>query len=785
MVNTRPGLVLISTRCVGALVVLAATVIADFGCETPPRVDPVHDIPLAVQPPDAVGMDARILTQIDGLVEAAIQEKRLPGAVVLVGRRGSIVWRRAYGHRALQPEPEPMTVDTIFDLASLTKVVATAASVMRLADQGLVDLSANVTDYMPAYGQNGKAATTLEHLLTHTAGLIPDNPIADYDDGPARAMTRIHALSLTHPIGSRFRYTDVGYIVLGDLVRRVSGQTLDVFAQRELFRSLGMVHTRFNPPPSWWPHIAPQDQRDDRWIRGAVHDPRAYRLGGVAGHAGLFATADDLARFAQMILNHGKAPGTDRTVLSPEAVQRMTHVSPGAGHGRGLGFDVQSAYSSPRGDVFPVGSSFGHSGFTGTSLWISPQDETFVIFLSNRLHPNGKGSVIALRRNVATVVASAIRRDVRPGIDVLERDGFAALRGRRVGLITNHTGRNRAGRSTAELLAAAPEVTLVAILSPEHGLTGTHEGTVADTRHAPTDLPVFSLYGETRRPTPEMLAGLDTLVFDIQDIGTRFYTYVSTMGYAMEAAKRAGVRFVVLDRPNPISGLRPAGPTADADALSFVAYYPLPVRHGMTVGELARLFNTEGRIGADLHVVPIEGWRRGLFHDATGLAWINPSPNIRNLNQAILYPGIGLIEATNLSVGRGTDSPFEHIGAPWIDADLLAREITGLNLPGVRFSPTHFTPTASKYADQPCHGVRIHLVNRYAYAPVRTGLALARLLRRRYPDQWQHEPVSRLLANRRTRKAWLEADSLDAVAETWADDLKAFRAVRARYLLYD
>ncbi|MCH8992321.1 MAG: DUF1343 domain-containing protein [Acidobacteria bacterium] len=502
----------------------------------------------------------------------------------------------------------------------------------------------------------------------------------------------------------------------------------------------------------------------------------------MAGHAGLFATADDLARFAQMILNHGKAPGTDRTVLSPEAVHRMTHVSPGAGHGRGLGFDVQSAYSSPRGDVFPVGSSFGHSGFTGTSLWISPQDETFVIFLSNRLHPDGKGSVLALRRNVATVVASAIRRDVRPGIDVLERDGFAALRGRRVGLITNHTGRNRAGRSTAELLAAAPEVTLVAILSPEHGLTGTHEGTVADTRHGATDLPVYSLYGETRRPTPEMLADLDTLVFDIQDIGTRFYTYVSTMGYAMEAAAQAGVRFVVLDRPNPISGLRPAGPIADADALSFVAYYPLPVRHGMTVGELARLFNTEGRIGADLHVVPIEGWRRGLFHDATGLTWINPSPNIRNLTQAILYPGIGLIEATNLSVGRGTDSPFEQIGAPWIDADLLARELTGLNLPGVRFSPTHFIPTASKYADQPCRGVRIHLVDRYAYAPVRTGLALARSLRRHYPDQWQHEPVNRLLVNRRTMQAWLEADSLDAVVETWADDLEAFRAVRARYL---
>src|SRR5581483_4665277 len=278
------------------------------------------------------------------------------------------------------------------------------------------------------------------------------------------------------------------------------------------------------------------------------------------------------------------------------------------------------------------------------------------------------------------------------GIDVLQRDSFAPLRGRSVGLITNHTGLNRKGMATADLLRAAPEVRLRALFGPEHGIRGALDTKISDSKDKATGLPVYSLYGERTRPTAAQLAGLDTLVFDIQDIGTRFYTYISTLGLCLEAAAEHSLRFVVLDRPNPLGGLDVEGPLADPDQLSFTAYHPIPIRHGLTVGEMARLFQAEKRIGADLHVVPVEGWRRADFWDATNLTWVNPSPNMRSLTGALLYPGIGLLETTNVSVGRGTDTPFEIIGAPWLDGRLLAAELNARDLPGVRFVPVRFTP---------------------------------------------------------------------------------------------
>ena len=767
----------------GAAIVWA--VVAGIGCDAPPKAIPDAGAELAVRPPESVGMDGRILAQIDGLVAAAIDDALLPGAVVLVAKDGAVVWRKAYGHRAVHPQPVPMTVDTIFDVASVTKVIATATSVMLLAERGLIDTTEKVTACIPEYARNGKGETTIEQLLTHTAGLPPGNPRSDYDDGPERAIERFFAIEPAQPIVSRFRYSDVGYIVLGEIVGRVSGVPLDAFARQAVLVRLGMAHTTFNPPQTWWPRVAPQDRRDGQWILGEVHDPHAHLLGGVAGHAGLFSTVDDLARYCQMILNDGRVPNDDRQLLSPETVRRMTRIPAEATHGRGLSFDVDTAYSSPRGDVFVAGESFGHTGFTGASLWISPPDRTFVIILSNRMHPNGTGDVRGLRRKVATVVASAIRREVLPGIDVLERDGLAPLTGRKVGVITNHTGRTRSGRSLVALLHAAGNVELVSVFSPEHGFKGVLDEAVADAHDDATGVPIYSLYGETRRPTRTMLEGIDTLVFDVQDIGTRFYTYITTMGYAMEEAARHGIRFVVLDRPNPISGIRPAGPVAGADKLSFTAYHRLPVRHAMTVGELARLFNRERMIGADLHVVKVENWRRGLFFDATGLEWVNPSPNMRSLTEAILYPAIGLLEMTNLSVGRGTDRPFEHFGAPWIDGTALTAALNKLDLPGVRFTATQFTPDASKFKGQACRGVDVHLIDRYDFAPARTALGIARVLERLYGEQWKHEKANRLLANEEAMTAWQQADTLDAVAQTWNQELKAFEQVRDKYLIYE
>ena len=375
---------------------------------------------------------------------------------------------------------------------------------------------------------------------------------------------------------------------------------------------------------------------------------------------------------------------------------------------------------------------------------------------------------------------------VLTGIDVLARDGFRALAGQRVGLITNHTGVDGQGVATLQRLHDAPSVDLAVLFSPEHGLHGRLDvARIADSQEEGTGLKVFSLYGETRKPRPDMLEGLDTLVFDIQDIGTRFYTYISTLGLAMEAAAEAGLRFVVLDRPNPINGVDFAGPVTDPGSESFTAYHGLPVRHGMTVGELAGLFRHERGLELDLVVVQMENWQRAMFFDATGLRWINPSPNMRSLTQALLYPGIGLLETTNLSVGRGTDTPFEVFGAPWLDGDGLAYRLNGLDLPGVAFVPIRFRPDASKFAGEDCGGVNVLVVNRADFEPVRTGLAIARVLQSAYPGRWEIDAYARLLVSERTLDLLREGASLADIEGAWSEDLEAFSARRAPHLLYD
>ena len=774
--------------------------------------------------PAAVGMSPARLSYIDRAVEAEIGRGQLPGAVVVVGRRGRIVWRRAYGRRALEPQPEPMTLDTVFDLASLTKVVATATSVMILVERGQVRLGDPVARYLPEFAETGKKNITVEQLLVHRSGLIADNDIKDYQEGPQRALENIWRLAPVAETGTRFIYSDVNYIVLGELVGRLSGQPLDEFAAANIFRPLGMKDTGFKPAEGLRGRVAPTEQRDGRWMRGEVHDPRAYLLGGVAGHAGLFGTADDLARYCEMILKGGGLP--EARVLSPLGVARMTEARASGGNGadglaRALGWDVFTGFSANRGDLFPVGS-FGHTGFTGTSLWVDPASETFVVFLSNRVHPKldpkQPADVTSLRGRVASIVAAAIEEEELEGrkggervkrgvvaaasalpqspppsapssasmngIDVLARDGFGPLRGKHVGLITNHTGRDREGRSTIDLLFGAPGVKLVALFSPEHGIRGVLDEKVSDSVDEKTKLPVYSLYGETRKPTPEMLRGVDTLVFDIQDIGARFYTYISTLGLALEAAAGQRIKLVVLDRVNPINGVEVEGPIADADKLSFIAFHRLPVRHGMTVGELARLFNEERGVKADLEVVRVADWRREQWFDETGLTWVNPSPNMRSLTQATLYPGVGLLEPTNVSLGRGTDTPFELVGAPYIDGRKLAAALNGARLPGVRFVPARFTPRASVHQGTECGGVNVIITDRARFEPITTGLEMAAQILKLYPKDFAVEKFNRLLVNQKIFDAFKQGSEGRALRQIWETDLAEFRAVRRKYLLY-
>lgn len=730
---------------------------------------------------------------VDRAVDEAMADRKVPGAVVVIGRHDGVILRKAYGFREVQPDRVPMTLDTVFDLASVTKPVATATSIMVLADRGTVALDDPVAKYVPECAGGGKGAITLRQLLLHVSGLPADTAFGEFEHGRQEAIRGICAAKLRAAPGVKSIYSDIGFILLEEVVRRVTGKELPDFASEAIFGPLGMKDTGFVPSGERKARAAWTEEVDGEWRAGVVHDPRAFRLGGVAGHAGLFSTGDDLARYARAILGHGQVEG--RRILSAASVAAMTAPYDVPGGIRTLGWQVDSSWKSaafsPR--------AFGHFGFTGTAVWIDPDADLFVVVLTNRVHPDGTGDSKPLVARVSTLAAQAIAPgigrvdacvdkadDVHTGIDVLREESFARLQGAHVGLLTNVTGRARDGTSTVDLLASAPGVTLVALFAPEHGLGADREGKLAGGVDEKTGLPVYSLYGETFAPTVQMLAGIDTLVFDVQDVGARFFTYGSTMRRAMEVARDHDLRFVVLDRPDPIDGVDVAGPVLapPTQRKSFVNYHALPVRHGMTIGELAWLFDADDHLGLDLSIVPMRGWRRSSYWDETGLPWVNPSPNLHSVQEALLYAALGLIEATNLSVGRGTDAPFERVGAPWIDGDALASALGAEALPGVGFAPDAFTPDARSYAGQLCHGVHITVSDRTQFEPVRTGLGIARVLRRLYRGEWDFDKLDRLVGDPDVVKAIDAGLPLASIVDTYRAQLAAFATKREKYLLY-
>ena len=759
------------------------------------------------------------LASVDAVITQAIHDGNIPGAVLLVGHNRQVIYRKAYGNRALEPRREPMTLETIFDLASLTKVVATTTAVMKLVEEGKIRLNDPVAKYLPEFGQNGKEDITVRQLLTHYSGLGPDLDLKTIWEGKETAYRMAFGEAPEAPPGSRFSYSDVNFIVLGAMVERVSGETLDKYCERRIFAPLKMMHTRFTPPAGLRPKIAPtQYDENEHMLRGVVHDPTARRMGGVAGHAGLFSTADDLAKFSQALLNGGGG------VLSALSVEKMTRPEqpPSAPVLRGFGWDIDSPFSSNRGDLLPVGS-YGHTGFTGTSMWIDPTTQTYIILLANAVHPRGKENAIALRSKVATAVAAALpltasekealrwesitgyneaqsaaRRmsvrngSVKTGIDVLEEHGFDVLqvagRKKRIGVLTNQTGVDADGRRIVDVLAQAPGVSLDAIFSPEHGVTGTLDTLkVSNSTDAATGIPVYSVYGgkdAARRPSADVMKQLEAVVFDIQDAGVRFYTYETTLGYFLEAAASAGVEVIVLDRPDPITGSFVQGPVSDAGRESFTNYGTVPVRQGMTLGELAKMYNAERNINAKLTVVAMEGWQRGDWFDSTGLAWVSPSPNLRSVTEAGLYPGVGLIEGTNVSVGRGTDTPFELLGAPWMKGRELASYLNARGIAGVRFVPVTFTPTASNYAGQKCEGVNLVLTERNALDGPELGIELAAALRKLYPADFKLERMTELLVNQAAYDGLVAGKDPRRIAQDWQEELEKFELVRKKYLIY-
>lgn len=756
---------------------------------------------------------------VDALVQDQINNLAITGAVLLVGHDGHIVHQRAFGYRAVSPHRDPMTLDTIFDLASLTKVVATTPSIMRLLQYGQIRLEDPLARHIPEFGSNGKESITIRQLMTHFSGLRPDLDLNVPWSGQETAFHLAHEEKPQSPPGAQFVYSDINFIELGELVQKLSGMSLDKYAEAHVFQPLGMKHTRYLPPKFWVPKIAETLAIDDRRIlRGVVHDPTAERMGGVAGHAGVFSTAGDLALYAQALIDR-------KTILAPDIIEKMTTPQQplNAVEVRGLGWDIDSPFSSNRGALLPVGS-FGHTGYTGTSLWIDPYSNTYIILLTNTVRPRqASAPVVSLRSRVATAVAAVLKLDVTSperdklltitgyselaaasrhvhvrnghvltGIDVLEQDNFAGLKQGKeqmtIGLLTNQTGVDAQGKRTIDVLAAAPGIKLAAIFSPEHGIFGELDTTkVGNTTDSVTGIPVYSLYGGTdakRRPPVDVLKTLDAVVMDIQDAGVRFYTYETTLGYLLEAAAAANTQVIVLDRPDPVTGSLVQGPMSEPDLQNFTDYHPLPSRAGMTMGELAQLFNVERKIGARLRVIPMQGWLRGDWFDSTGIVWVNPSPNLRSVYEATLYPGVGLIEGTNVSVGRGTNTPFELVGAPYIEPKTFADYLNARLIPGVRFVPVTFTPDSGTHTGKACGGVNLIVTDRNVLDAPELGIELAVALRKLYPEQWKIDKMIDILGNRATFQAIADGQDPRSIAASWQADLEAFRTLRNKYLLY-
>ena len=783
---------------------------------------------------------------VDALIQEQINSEAITGAVLAVGHDGHLVHQKAFGFRALSPRREPMTLDTVFDLASLTKVVATTPSVMRLVQYGQVRLDDPVARYIPEFAANGKDVVNVRQLLTHFSGLKPDLDLSVPWEGREAGFHMANNEKLQSPAGAQFVYSDINFVVLQELVEQISGMPLDKYAEAHIFQPLGMKRTRFVPPPAWHAKIAANlGINNHQVLRGTVQDPTAQRIGGVAGDAGLFSTAGDLALYAQALIDRKK-------ILVPDLIEKMTtpQQPPNAVEVRGLGWDIDSPFSSNRGALLPVGS-FGHTGYTGTSIWIDPYSNTYIILLTNSVRPRPANvPVVSLRARVATAVAAALNLDVTSpasernltitgyselaassrrvaarnghvltGIDVLERDNFVELKPQTptptptatetatptptepatptptpdhiptIGVLTNQNGIDGKGNRTIDVLAAAPGIKLAAIFTPEHGIFGTLDTlNTENSVDSVTGIPVYTMYGSgdaRKRPPIDVLKKLDAVLIDLQDAGARVWTYETTVGYMLEAAAEANIEIIVLDRPNPVNGSVVQGPLSQANVgAPFNNFHPIPIRHGMTLGELAQLYNGERKIGARLRVIPMQGWLRGDWFDSTGIVWINPSPNLRSVNEAALYPGVSIIEGTNVSVGRGTDTPFEVVGAPWIKPKEFADYLNSRLINGVRFVPVTFKPTSATYSGQVCGGVNLIVTDRNLLDSPQMGIELAGALRKLYPDNWKINLILALLANQQVFDAISAGNDPRDIAQSWQDDLDKFREVRSKYLLY-
>ncbi|MEM7585769.1 MAG: serine hydrolase, partial [Acidobacteriota bacterium] len=815
---------------------------------------PRRAMSLVTGSPEEAGFRPEGLATVDQVIRGFLAQGAFPGGVLAVGRGDRLVHLRAFGRFSSAEDAPPVRENTIYDLASLTKVVATTTMAMILVDEERLELDARVVDFLPGFAAEGvsaaeqtaREAVTVRHLLTHTSGIDWWSPLYQELQGKQAYLERIQAMDLVYEPGSRTKYSDLGIILLGEILERVAGEPMDAFLERRLFRPLGMNDTGFLPPPERLARIAPteQDPWRGRLLHGEVHDENAHALGGVAPHAGLFGTASDLARFARMLLNGGVFE--HRRLISRATVETFTRRQEGLGEGRGLGWDIKSPRGSTAGSLFSA-SSFGHTGFTGTSLWIDPERELFVILLTNRVHPSRDNKLIReVRPAVADAVVQALAEDavedteadavtnaaaptdavtnaatpndatpneatpneatVQLGLERLEAKPKLArhmLGGKRLGLVVHAASQTAAGRHAIDVLRDQG-LEVKRLFSPEHGLRSRAAAgeKVADGLDPVSGLPVISLYGERRQPTAEDLDGLDALVIDLQGAGVRFYTYVSTLILCLEAASEAGLEVTVLDRPNPLGGERLAGPLSaprETVPASFVNLAPGTLVHGLTLGEMARFVNARLPRPVKLQVLTMIGWRRSMTWRDTGLPWVPPSPNLRTPEAALAYPGVALLEATNVSEGRGTEAPFLYLGAPWLDETWLDQtwldqtwlEDAAPRVPGFELTATRFTPRGSpaaprpKHLDEDCSGLQIHVSDPETAEPYRLGLELLASFSRHPQFAWRSDgALTRLLGNDRVARQLAAGETVAEILAADAEDHAAWRLQRAASLLY-
>lgn len=748
---------------------------------------------LASAAPEEAGFRPHGLDDLDRMLDRFVAEGAFPGGVIAVGHRGRLVHLHPFGRLAYGEDAAPVEADTIYDLASLTKVVATTTMAMILVDEGRLDLDRKVQDYLPLFKGPGKEAVTVRHLLTHRSGIDWWAPLYEELEGSKAYLERVQAMDLVFEPGAEYLYSDLGIILLGEILERVAGQPLEDFVQERVFRPLAMTDTVYRPGEDLLERVAPTeiDAWRGRLVRGEVHDENAFALGGVAPHAGLFSTAGDLARFCQMLLNGGVLE--HRRIVSRATVELFTRRAGTDDSMRALGWDTKSPDKSSAGSFFSS-RSFGHTGFTGTSIWIDPERELFVVLLTNRVHPTRDNQLIReARPAVADAAVLALAEDgiVRVGLDRIAAGEDLGLRGKRLGLIVHAASVAVDGRHAVDVLREAG-LDVVRLLTPEHGLSSRAAAgeEVASGADPVSGLPVVSLYGAHRKPLPEDLEGLDALVFDLQGGGVRFYTYVSTMMLALEAAAEAGLEFVVLDRPNPLGGERVEGPVSAPRELvpaSFVNMAPGPMVHGLTLGEMARFVNRGLPKPARLQVVTMKGWERRMTWADTRRPWVPPSPNLRSSEAAIAYPGVCLLEATNVSPGRGTDAPFLVLGAPWLrPADIR------VSVPGFELEPAQFTPVASpaapdpRYLDQECRGVRVSVTDPGSAHSYRLGVELLTALRKRPEFEWNEDgaALTRLVGTTRLLEDLRTGLTAEQIVASDAAVHEAWRRERKPALLY-